>query len=319
MEYVNSIKSLCKKDTRSIPEINHVLAKCLRALAKNPDWSVVQFNKTGQWFPIHINNYIADMEVHLNRYCKEIPRTNLDQIYRDTNAIINDIEHLCSNKEINFLRSWGKTNKISSVHLSVKDHKSVGVNVCHPTRLIVLTINFTQCLSKLASKSIEKSFRRANINFEKHTLKNSLAFKRKFKSMNLQWDNITIVSLDIKDMYPQCRFKAVKAAVRYYSSLLPSLQQEKVKQCLEIKFSMGNSIVSYREKYYEYGVDPDPDRRGLTIGRFESAFLADLEATYIFKKLHHLLEQHVRFIGTYHDNKIIVFRGNKLNEWLQNW
>jgi hypothetical protein len=56
---------------------------------------------------------------------------------------------------------------------------------------------------------------------------------------------------------------------------------------------MGNTIVCFREKYYEYGVDPDPDRCGLTIGRFESAFLADLEATYIFKKLHHLLEQHV--------------------------
>jgi hypothetical protein len=30
------------------------------------------------------------------------------------------------------------------------------------------------------------------------------------------------------------RFKAVKAAVWYYLSRLPPLQQEKVKQCLEI-------------------------------------------------------------------------------------
>jgi hypothetical protein len=44
-----------------------------------------------------------------------------------------------------------------------------------------------------------------------------------------------------------------------------------------------------------------------------------LEATYIFEKLHHLLEQQVQFIGTYHDNKIIVFRGNKSNKWLKNW
>jgi hypothetical protein len=82
---------------------------------------------------------------------------------------------------------------------------------------------------------------------------------------------------------------------------------------------MGNTIVSFREKYCKYGVNPDPDRHGLTIGRFESAFLEDLEATYIFEKLHHLLEQHVQFIGTYCNNKIIVFRGNKSNVWLQNW
>ena len=76
------------------------------------------------------------------------------------------------------------------------------------------------------------------------------------------------------------------------------------------------AIVSFQDKYYEYGVDPDPDRRGLAIGGFESALLADLEASYIFDKLHHLLEQHVKFIGTYCDDEIIVFRGNKSNEWL---
>ncbi len=206
------------------------------------------------------------------------------------------------------------------MHLSVKDQKPVGANSRHPTRLIVLENNFIQCLSKLASKSIEKSFWHANINFKKHTLKNSLALKRKFESMDLQRDNITILSLHIKDMYPQCRFKAVKANICYLSSRLPPLQQEKVKRCLEIlKFSMGNTIVSFREKYYEYGVDPDPGHHGFTIGRFESAFQADLEATYIFEKLYHLLEQHIQFIGTYCNNKIIVFRGNKSNKWLQNW
>jgi hypothetical protein len=229
MEFVNSIKALHKEDTRSIPEHNHVLSEHLDALAEDPNWSVVQSNKTGQWLPIHINDYIADMEVHLTHYCKEIPRANLDKIYQDTHAIIDDIKHLCSDGETDFVQSWVKTKKIPSVHLSVKDHKPVGVNGCHPTRLIVLAHNFTQCLSKLASKSIEKSFRRANINFEKHTLKNSLALKRKFESMDLQRDNVTIVSLDIKDMYSQCQFKAVKAAIRHYSSRLPPLQQEKAK------------------------------------------------------------------------------------------
>ncbi len=82
---------------------------------------------------------------------------------------------------------------------------------------------------------------------------------------------------------------------------------------------MGNTIVSFRDKYYKYGVDPNPNRHGLTIGGFESVFLADLEATYIFEKLHHLLEQHVRFIGTYRNDKIIMFQGNRSNKRLKNW
>jgi hypothetical protein len=84
-----------------------------------------------------------------------------------------------------------------------------------------------KCLSKLASKSIEKSFRRANIPFEKHTLKNSLALKHKFKSIDLRRDDVTIVSLDIKYMYPQCRFKAVNAAVWYGTTHLTYLLSNK--------------------------------------------------------------------------------------------
>jgi hypothetical protein len=47
---------------------------------------------------------------------------------------------------------------------------------------------------------------------------------------------------------------------------------------------MGNTIASFRDKYDEYGVDPSPDHQGLTIGGFESAFLADPEASYIFDR-----------------------------------
>ena len=128
LEFVTSIKALREKDTRSIPERDKVLQEQLDALAKDPHWSIVQSDKTGLWLPIHIDDYIADMKVHLTRYCKEIPRSNLDRIYKDTNAIIDEIEHLCSDGETQFLRSWCKTKKIPSVRLSVKDHKPVGAN-----------------------------------------------------------------------------------------------------------------------------------------------------------------------------------------------
>jgi hypothetical protein len=86
-----------------------------------------------------------------------------------------------------------------------------------------------------------------------------------------------------------------------------------------LKFSRGNTIVTFCDKYYEYGVDPDPDRRGLTIGDFESAFLANLEASYIFDKLDILMKRHMKFLGTYHEDKIIIFRGNRSDDWLHNW
>jgi hypothetical protein len=138
-------------------------------------------------------------------------------MYKDTTAIVDKIEDYCSDGEANFLKSWVKTKKIPSVRLSIKDHKPLQPNGCHPTRLIVSAHNFTQCLSKLASKSIECTFGCADVNFKRHTLKNLLALKQKLEEIDISRGEVTIVSLDIKDMYPQCCFKAVQDAVQYYA------------------------------------------------------------------------------------------------------
>ncbi len=82
---------------------------------------------------------------------------------------------------------------------------------------------------------------------------------------------------------------------------------------------MGNTIVIFRDKYYEYGMDPNPDQQGLTNGGFKSAFLADLDATYIFDKLSNLMTEHVKFLGIYCDNEQIIFWGNRSDGWLHNW
>ncbi len=157
------MKKLCKKDMQEIPESNRILATNLKALLEDPDWSLVQSDKTSQWIPIKINNYIDNMMIHLKWYCNKIDRSRLDTIYKDTKTLVDDIEDLCSDRETEFLRSWNKTRKIPSVWLSIKDHKPVQANGRHPTCLIISAHNFTQCLSKLASKSIKRTFRRAGV------------------------------------------------------------------------------------------------------------------------------------------------------------
>ena len=322
LEYdlASAIKALCKKDTRLIPQCDWILAANLRALAANPEWTLVQLDKTGQWTPMRISDYISNMQVHLDRYCSEISRSRLDEIYKDTEALIKEVETFRSYGESDFLRRRVKTRKIPSLCLSIKDHHPPQANGCYKTRLIVSAHNFTQCLSKLASKSIKSTFRRAAVNFEWYTLKNSLCLKRFFETNNYHRDDVTIVSLDIKDMYPQCRFKAVHTAVNCYARQLQLFKRNKVRRCLDIlKFSMGTRIVNFQDKYNKYGVDPDPDRHGLTIGRFESAFLADLECLFIFEKLQHLFVNHTHFFGTYRDDEIIVFWGHKSDDWLHSW
>ena len=48
---------------------------------------------------------------------------------------------------------------------------------------------------------------------------------------------------------------------------------------------MNNTFITFVNKYYEYRGDTEGDERGLTTGGFESAWLADLVASYIFEKI----------------------------------
>ena len=86
-------------------------------------------------------------------------------------------------------------------------------------------------------------------------------------------------------MYPSIKFGVVKKAVNFYAKSLKKEERTQIKECLKmIKFGMGNTLISFKDELYEYGGSVNPMKRGLTIGGYESAWLADLVASWIFEK-----------------------------------
>ena len=60
--------------------------------------------------------------------------------------------------------------------------------------------------------------------------------------------------------------------------------KETAQRCLEIlKFGVSNCLVCFQGQYWEYAGDMDVMERGLTIGGFESAILADLVAAWLLE------------------------------------
>ena len=85
-------------------------------------------------------------------------------------------------------------------------------------------------------------------------------------------------------MYPSVKFTQVKRAVEYFLRDAPKSAKETATKCLEmIKFGMANTLVTFQGQYWEYGGKCDVEEKGLTIGGFESAWLADLVAAYILE------------------------------------
>ena len=52
-----------------------------------------------------------------------------------------------------------------------------------------------------------------------------------------------------------------------------------------LKFSMANCLINFGPDYFQYGKEENPLKKVLTIGGFDSAWLADLVACYILEKL----------------------------------
>jgi hypothetical protein len=65
----------------------------------------------------------------------------------------------------------------------------------------------------------------------------------------------------------------VKRAIAFFSSLLGGKQKATIKVCLKmIEFGMGNTLLTFVNKYYEYyNSKCDIRDKGFTIGGYESA------------------------------------------------
>ena len=74
---------------------------------------------------------------------------------------------------------------------------------------------------------------------------------------------------------------------------------------------MGNTLLSFRDQYYKHGGSCNPLDRGLTIGGYESAWLADLVAAWILEKTESLFRRTSDFHGIYRDYGVVIFK----NKW----
>eukprot|EP00957_Ditylum_brightwellii_P070677 5371348-Ditylum_brightwellii.AAC.1 len=71
----------------------------------------------------------------------------------------------------------------------------------------------------------------------KHTIIQSSDLKQKLENLDLRRDEVTMMSLDIVNMYPSVRVKLIKKALQHYSHSLP----EEAKQRINLGLAMVNS------------------------------------------------------------------------------
>ena len=82
--------------------------------------------------------------------------------------------------------------------------------------------------------------------------------------------------MDAINMYPSVKLTTIKKAVRFFARKLTSETKKTNNLCLDlIKFGMSSTLISFDGDYYKYR-GGEREEQGLSIGGYESTFLADL-------------------------------------------
>eukprot|EP00957_Ditylum_brightwellii_P006263 474974-Ditylum_brightwellii.AAC.1 len=81
-----------------------------------------------------------------------------------------------------------------------------------------------------------------------------------------------------------------------------------------IAFGMKATLICYKDEYFNYkgvveesGIDGNEDENRLAIGGYESAFWADVGATYVYEMNENILNK-LQFTETYQNNGLTIFR-----------
>ena len=86
-----------------------------------------------------------------------------------------------------------------------------------------------------------------------------------------------------------------------------------------IEFRMGNTLLTFIDKCYEYRGSIDNNERDLTIGGYESAWLADLVAFYLLENLEDLFELTSKHYDIYRHGGISFYNKKWFNEDITRW
>lgn len=81
---------------------------------------------------------------------------------------------------------------------------------------------------------------------------------------------------------------------------------------------MDATLLTFVDKYYEYGGGHNINKRGLTIGDYESAWLADLVASFILKKTKRHFKDAL-FSRIYQDDGITIDKGKWSKQDIDCW
>lgn len=308
-----------------------------RLLGRDKNFVSVSTDKTSSFKLVPLASYQRWMNEHIDGSdAQRVTPADLQSVQTEANQLLDDATGAngtgefpgggfpINNSEAAALRQAINSCQLPQPFLLLKDHKPLKPNGDYKTRFVLPAQSFMAMFGKIGYKAIQKIFDDNKVEYGTKTIVNARHLKDTLEPLNLKRESSTIFSLDIVDFYPSITFKLVKKAIQHYVDPLdlPDTDKNIVDVSLEfIQYGMENQFFQFGPYYYKYGNHLDNGfGSALAIGAFESAWLADLVASYLLEEAEDLFNGFTYF-GIYRDDGICiaphVWPSEDIVEWLE--
>ena len=150
--------------------------------------------------------------------------------------------------------------------------------------MVIPATKFTATFSNIGYLGINRCLDKGKLNYSQVYIVQASDLKERIEELKVKRDKVTIASVDAISIYLSIKLTTIRKLVRFFARKLNAETKKTINLCLElIHFRMSSTIIYFDIKYYEYH-GREREEQGLAIGEYESTFLADLVASYLFEK-----------------------------------
>ena len=162
--------------THHVNQISSDIQHIRRKLQDHKHLVIVPTDKTNSFLPMPIQDYIAQMKIHLSSHGKTVSHSYLQGVRTQAQYILSSLKNTLSKQEYGYLESSINSYGVPSPKLLIKDHKKKNQNGDYPTRLLVPATNFVLAFPNLGYQGIKNILDEAEVDCMTHTITHTLAW-----------------------------------------------------------------------------------------------------------------------------------------------
>ena len=149
--------------------------------------------------------------------------------------------------------------------------------------MVIFATNFTAKFSNIGYFGIKIIFYKEKVNYSLVSIVQAYELKERLERLKIKRDEVKIASVDEINMYASIKLASIRKSVIHFARKLTTETKNTINLYLEIiHFGISSTLISFDNDYYEYH-GREKEEQGLAIGGYQSAFLADLVASYLFE------------------------------------